>query len=155
MEGITMKSQSKLEKMLMEIASIIDFQFKYTGEMFSTVHAMWDPGNPAGAPPGDAFFVVESMDEVTKFVTTVKPTRYIFMSQGWCIEGNKERITALADSNASDHEDRREMILFDAHEGEEHIYAMFYVLRPEHGKPKLSRLHVNYNDNIIIAGLKR
>jgi hypothetical protein len=84
-------------------------------------------------------------DGVRQFLKEKKITRYVSMLECWTLEGVKEvPPEILAGGSLEKNPDRREAIhvLAEDKDGST-ISGCFYILRPEHGKPKLSPLKVH------------
>jgi hypothetical protein len=85
-------------------------------------------------------------DGVRQFLKEKKITRYVSMLECWTLKAKGEAgipPEVLSGGSLEKHPDRREAIhvLAEDKSGDT-ISGMFYILRPEHGKPKLSPLKV-------------
>lgn len=81
------------------------------------------------------------VEHVRAFIKREKITRYVSMLECWIYEG-KEIPPEIARGESLEHNpDRREAIQVIAEDNEGNIISgHFYILRPEHGRPKLSPL---------------
>lgn len=71
-------------------------------------------------------------------------TRYVSMVECWTYEGKEIPQEILNGKSLEHNPDRREAIAIIAEDNEGNtISGRFYILRPEHGKPKLSPLKVD------------
>ena len=74
---------------------------------------------------------------------------YVFMSEAWILNATKSDISArdlraIASEGLAEHPDRREIIMFSAENSRgETLTALRYILRPEHGRAKLSPLTID------------
>ena len=67
--------------------------------------------------------------------------RFAFITEAW-IRQARSMDDAL-DGRVSEHEDRREVVMISAEDRDgSMLMGWFYILRPEHGPPKLSPLEV-------------
>jgi hypothetical protein len=80
-----------------------------------------------------------------------KVVRYVFIDEAWLLEAkgglDPADLLRAARKGISGHPDRREVLLLNAedrHGG--HIMGRRYILRPEHGKPKLSPMTILGHD---------
>jgi hypothetical protein len=115
--------------------------FRRTGELLPMWHCIKSNGEqlivPSPCEDKDmAVGLIKALMELEDVET------YVFMSEAWILERAQGDDIAMADRyGLSGHPDRREVIMFAAENrnGEEQT-ARRYILRPEHGKAKLSPL---------------
>jgi len=76
--------------------------------------------------------------------------RLAFISEAWVATIHKPSAETLANPpRPSEHPDRREVLMISAENREgDSLSGFFYILRPEHGTPKLSPLHMNDYDQM-------
>jgi hypothetical protein len=68
--------------------------------------------------------------------------RFVLMVEAWVAEVRTER-EVYEGPRPSEHPDRREVLMISAEDRDgSHIGGVYYILRPEHGPPKLSPLEV-------------
>lgn len=85
-------------------------------------------------------------DAAIKFVKDrakeIGATEIGFICEAWIVEVSTEQYSKddLVKVQPSQHEDRREVIQLMCETKQGHEAGMFYILRPEHGEPRLSPL---------------
>jgi hypothetical protein len=112
--------------------------FRRTGQIFPMWHAIKSNGEQLilNSPSEDkdlAVAMVKAAFELEDVVT------YVFISEVWMLSTTEDR--DRIPNSLSDHPDRREGIFFAAEDnrgGEQTAHR--FILRPEHGKPKLTPL---------------
>jgi hypothetical protein len=65
--------------------------------------------------------------------------RYVTIQEAWMAKLSSEEM-ATFDGPVREHPDRREVIFFHAEDKQGCVFARYFILRPEHGKPTLSPL---------------
>lgn len=90
----------------------------------------------------------DAAETVRSFLKSKKIIRYVSMLECWVYEGKEIPPEILAGQSLETNPERREAlhILAEDQEGNT-ISGRFYILRPEHGKPKLSPLKTD--DNVV------
>ena len=118
--------------------------FRRTGELLPMWHCIKSNGEQMIIPsPCDDKDVAISLIKALMELEDVET--YVFMSEAWMLqtEGDAD-IDQINRRGLSEHPDRREAIMFAAEnrDGEEQTACRF-ILRPEHGKAKLSPLKMD------------
>ena len=69
---------------------------------------------------------------------------YVFIDEAWCVEVRDPKQLDFVDRvGARNHEDRREIVMLIAETRDgQRMVGHRYILRPEHGKPKLMPLKI-------------
>jgi hypothetical protein len=76
-----------------------------------------------------------------KFFQENGVTRYALAFEGWSSKRSEDQNRRLAAGGSlADEPDRREVILISADDGHEQVAAMREIIRPQHGKPYLTKL---------------
>lgn len=82
-------------------------------------------------------------EEVRRFLRKEGVTRYVSMLECWMYEGKEVPQEVIEGRSLEHNPDRREAIQIIAEDNEGNVISgFFYILRPEHGKPKLSPIRV-------------
>ena len=86
--------------------------------------------------------------------------QYVFMTEAWTVLAADEDAAAEAvdrcrtGQGLKDHPDRREIVMLQAEDKTgKTLGGMYYILRPEHGPPVLSPLHMMDDEVITRTGL--
>lgn len=83
-------------------------------------------------------------DAVRSFLKKNGITRYVMIAECWMYKGKKIPNEVLEGKSIKNNRDRREAIHVFAEDNKGNsISGRFYILRPEHGKPKLSPLKMD------------
>lgn len=111
------------------------------------VHPMWI----IEAKSGECFIVPTSWENdaekdrvvntIRSFLKVVDAPRYAFVTEAWILQAvsKKDVNDAYKKYNSLEHHpDRREVLMVTVEDRKEAIMRSFYILRPEHGSPKLS-----------------
>jgi hypothetical protein len=139
-------SEAKAElRKLIEIASeAVEKLFKHTGSVGPMYHGFTaDTSFILPAPRTDKDTAVEI---VRALFEERKVLRYVFFDEAWIV-GAKEPASLMATMafakrhGVRNHPDRREVVMFCAEDQTTTVQAHRYILRPEHGKAKLSPLN--------------
>lgn len=64
--------------------------------------------------------------------------RYVFMTEAWSYEGKEMPASIAAGASIESHPDRNEVISLVAEEPGKHLMGVMHILRPEHGRAKLT-----------------
>lgn len=86
----------------------------------------------------DKDFAVEAIKDLLK---VCEAKRYAFVTEAWIVDvRNKHEIPKSHQLGGSlaNHPDRREVVMVTVEDRHQSMTRMFYILRPEHGKPVLS-----------------
>jgi hypothetical protein len=119
--------------------------FRQNGRILPMYHAITEDGTNFVTPPfsdnkDEAVAVIRAMFQVRKVV------RYVFIDEAWILditrtgidEADLDRITR---AGLEHHPDRREILMLCAEDRSgARMMGHRFILRPEHGKPKLSPL---------------
>jgi hypothetical protein len=85
---------------------------------------------------------MDDKDEIAEYVRKclklIGAVRFVSLLESWVVEFDKDD-EIPEDGKVSNHEDRRECIFVFAEERGRQMGGMYYILRPEHGPPKLSK----------------
>ena len=146
-------------KSLVEFASAqVEKIFRKTGEVLPMYHAIKSTGDTLIiTPPHDcskdmavalvkAAFVLEDID------------RYVFIDEAWILDDRKtprpdRDYNKIAREGLEHHPDRREIVMFAAENRRGQIQtASRFILRPEHGKAKLTPLKIDDMSNLQSEG---
>jgi hypothetical protein len=121
--------------------------FEMTGVLYPMYHAITRDGQHAILTPPDrdkdtAVAMVKAWFELNDI------DRYVFVDEAWTIIAKPgdplPDMKRIARDGLSNHPDRREVVLFSAENRRgEWVTGIRYILRPEHGKPKLSPLTID------------
>ena len=128
--------------------------FRRTGEVLPMWHAIKADGEQMIIP----FAASEDKDMAVSLIKALfeleSVETYVFMSEAWILHAGPDAdIDGINRRGLSDHPDRREAIMFAAEnrDGEEQTACRF-ILRPEHGKAKLSPLKMDDMKNRTSEG---
>jgi hypothetical protein len=134
-------------RQLIEIASVgVDGLFKTRGVIRPMYHCMTAAGVNFVAPApcedkDDSIVLMRALFALKNVV------RYVFIDEAWIVDKAHVRAAEVANLEAwvakhgvSNHPDRREVVMFLAEDLAGCLHAHRFILRPEHGKPKLSPL---------------
>lgn len=144
------------KRMLTDLKDLIQFAsaqvekiFRKTGEILPMYHAIKSTGETMIiTPPHDcskdmavalvkAAFVLEDVD------------RYVFLDEAWALDNRKGNLPPIDIDKANregleHHPDRREIIMFAAENRRgQMLTGSRFILRPEHGKAKLTPLKID------------
>ena len=118
--------------------------FRRTGELLPMWHAI--------KSNGEQMIIPSPCEDKVMAVTLIKALfelesveTFVFMSEAWVLRAGPDAdIDGINHRGLSEHPDRREAIMFAAEnrDGEEQT-AVRFILRPEHGKAKLSPLKMD------------
>ena len=73
--------------------------------------------------------------------------RYVFVCEAWTLSSSADPNIMAHIGRIHKHQDRREVVTVQAEDKNgESVSGVFYILRPEHGKPTLSPLEMNQYD---------
>jgi len=144
----------------MTLQELFDMAAKGAAMLFATqgeVHPMLHGTGPTGAP----IFIPliwEDQREKTRVLKRLRMAlpafgvrQYAIISEAWIVECWAKDAQKALDRLArfetlADHPDRREALTVTAADKDGNVIGgYFYILRPEHGPPKLSPLH---NDDV-------
>lgn len=144
---------------------LCDFSKKYFGYV-GEIQPMWLLSTGQGVTPMITPF--EDYDHKVKITDQIKAKikadgveRYAFVAEAWMVSVKRDAIAGnvspeeWADGiRPSTHEDRREVIQLHAHDkfGNK-FFGQYFILRPEHGKPKLSPLDEKEESLVGLKGL--
>jgi len=127
---------------------MLDHMSEFAAKLFhdtGAVHPMWILENDNEVLPIVApFDGPDTKDAAAKFVRSkakeMKAQVSGFMAEAWVVELKKDQPSP---KSISKHEDRREIIqIFAEDTSGAHVMGAYYILRPEHGKAKLSPFKV-------------
>ena len=84
-----------------------------------------------------------AVDQVRAIFKEKKVVMFTFMTEAWMVDSKSttpQSISRLMRTREglADHPDRREVVQIIAEDRERSIMGMYFILRPEHGKPTLS-----------------
>ena len=121
---------------------------KFLFEKQRVLHPMWIGISDKGA---HIPLLVHSLDDkemvaekIRQFLKKNQIERYVSMIECWIVEGEAVTPEALAGEPLANNPDRREAIDIFAEDKEGNTMSgRYYILRPEHGRPKLSKLKVD------------
>lgn len=127
-------------------AETAEFLFKAQGELIP----MWLCVDDAG---GMHPLIMPDMEDKDKVAATVrqflkknKIVQYVAMIECWMLEEKRDKVPAevlSGEASLEHHPDRREAIHIMAEsKSGEYQSGVYYILRPEHGKPTLSPFKV-------------
>ena len=135
------------------LRKLFDFGTETAASIFnkqSYLEPMWIGVNKKGS---HIPLLVSDMSDKNKAAETVRCflkkqgiIRYVSMLESWVWEGKEGEIPPeILEGKSLEHNpDRREAIIITAEDNEgNEISGRFYILRPEHGKPKLSPLKLD------------
>jgi hypothetical protein len=118
-------------------------------EKLGYLEPMWVAVNKKGSHVPLLIADMSNKDRVAEavqaFLKREGATRYVSMLECWTLEGRgKEIPKEIRNGKSLEHNpDRREAITIFAEDNEgNHMMGLLYILRPEHGKPKLSPLKI-------------
>lgn len=120
-------------------------------ERLGSLEPMWIGVNDKGSHLPLIISNMSDKDAVAKavraFLRKNGITRYVCMLECWTYEG-KEVPQEILDGKSLEHNpDRREAVSIVAEDNEGNAMSgHFYILRPEHGKPKLSPIKILSED---------
>jgi len=140
-----------LKELIMFASANGEAIFRRTGQLLPMWHAIKANGeNLVLSQPNDdkdtAVGMIKALFELENVET------YVFLSEAWILHTTKERDPVIPGS-LEYHPDRREAIMFTAEnrDGESQT-ARRFILRPEHGKAKLTPLVFDDMGNIQSSG---
>lgn len=131
----------------MTLNEIFDHGKDAAKHLFDTqgeVHPMWIIENNKGEITPMIVPMVGDKNEIAKAVgkalKELKAVRYVSIIEAWTLEPKSKELPESIKLGApvSQHPDRREVIWIIAEEKGGSIAGMYYILRPEKGKPVLS-----------------
>lgn len=135
---------SELEKLFKFGAESVEHLFKVQGYLVPMWVGISDKGAhvPIIVPDLDDKDAVA--EKIKEFLKKEKIQRYVCMMEAWIYEG-KEMPPEVKEGKSIEHNpDRREVIHILAEDRDGNTMSgQYYILRPEHGKPKLSPLKVH------------
>lgn len=118
---------------------------KYIFDMQGDIKPMWIVETKDGDRVPMMVEITSNKDEVAeavkKALKKLKAVRYVSILEAWAIETKDQKIpeSLLLGAPVSQHPDRREIVaIFAQDKVEGCMSGMFYILRPEIGKPRLS-----------------
>jgi hypothetical protein len=129
--------------------------FRRNGELLPMYHAITADGQNVVIPqPGvDKDFAVGLVKAAFELQNV---ETYVFFSEAWRLDTTRERdpdMSGIVRNGLEDHPDRREIVAFSAENRDgEMLTACRYILRPEHGKAKLSPLEFDDMSNVTSSG---
>src|SRR5262245_25942342 len=132
----------ELRKMMEFAGEQVVKLFQREGQLLPMYHMVRRNGDTMvmPAPPGDKD---TSVALVRAYMELSDVVRYVFMNECWTLDTSERLVSStelerIRREGVSQHPDRREAIMIIG-EDETGLYcARRYILRPEHGKPKLS-----------------
>ncbi len=132
-----------LDELLTHAAEFAAVQFNAMGEVMPMWVGVTDKGERIGIVT--AWNNVDDKDKAAAKVRQEFKARnvvqYAFMAEAWVLIAGRKDITDEDLRRISrEHEDRRECIQIAAENKTEIATAMYFILRPEHGKATLSPL---------------
>lgn len=123
---------------------------KHLFDMQCKINPMWIIETKNGQRVPMMVEMNENKDEVAKAIKKalkkLKAVRYVSILEAWAIETKDHKIpeSLLLGAPVSQHPDRREVVIVQAEDKVEgSMSGMFYILRPETGKPRLSGFKEN------------
>jgi hypothetical protein len=144
-----------MTELLANMKSMIEFAsaqaeklFRKDGVIYPIYHCIKKDGETLIVPPlhdskdvavamMKALFVIEKID------------RYVFIDEAWMLDAAASGVEGIdlervRREGVKDHPDRREIVMFSAENRRgEMLTGRRFILRPEHGKPTLSPLHID------------
>ena len=146
-------SAMNLKELIQFASAQAETIFRRTGEVLPMWHAIKADGEqmiiPSPCEDKDmAVSLIKALFELESVET------FVFMSEAWILHaGPGADIDGINRRGLSEHPDRREAIMFAAEnrDGEEQTACRF-ILRPEHGKAKLSPLKMDDMKNRESSG---
>jgi hypothetical protein len=134
--------------------------FRETGEMLAMWHAV--DGNDENiliaTPWRDPDEKHATVAHLRKLFRKNRVKRYVFVCEAWSMMAATPEEAISAAGRVLLHPDRREILGITAEDRDGHrIMGHYYILRPEHGPPTLSPLHMVEADKSIgaLMGLLR
>src|SRR5262245_30264822 len=89
---------------------------------------------------------------IRDFMAERSARRFVFISECWMVEVHTTNPREAMQTRASEHPDRREALRITAEDRDgKTMSGHFFILRPEHGPPKLSPFHLD-DDTIALGG---
>src|SRR5512143_40153 len=123
---------------------------RYIFDMQGEVHPMWIIETKKGDIVPVMVPMIGDKDEISlairKGLKKLRAVRYVSMVEAWALDVGKDKKipeNIKLGAPVSQHPDRREIVAINAEDKTEGAMSgMFYILRPEIGKPRLS----NFNE---------
>lgn len=130
---------------------------KHLFERFGEIYPSWIGVSKKGS---HIPFIVKDMSnkdnvsaDVKRFIKDKNIVRYVSMLECWIYEGKEVPREFLEGKSLEGNPDRREAIHILAEDNEGNtISGCFYILRPEHDKPKLSPIKMHDNTDSTTHG---
>ena len=146
-------SAMNLKELIQFASAQAETIFRRTGEVLPMWHCIKSNGEQLIVPsPCDDKDVAVGLIKALMELEDVET--YVFMSEAWVLHaGPGADIDGINRRGLSEHPDRREAIMFAAEnrDGDEQTACRF-ILRPEHGKAKLSPLKMDDMKNRTSEG---
>lgn len=119
---------------------------KHIFDMQGNLHPMWIIENKKGEIVPMMVPMTGDKDEISKAIKKalkkLNTVRYVSMVEAWMLDLSKDKKlpeSVRLGAPLSQHPDRREIVAINAEDKDGHTMSgMFYILRPEIGKPRLS-----------------
>jgi hypothetical protein len=153
-----MTFKTELQELFAHAATTAAEMFKDTGEVLPMWHVVDanDENLLISTPWQDGDEKRLIVGQLRRMFHEKHVKRFVFMCEAWTARGTGEQTMKAMEyiGRMEEYPDRREVLMINAEDknGEE-IAGMFYILRPEHGKPTLSELHMDKSTHS--AGLMR
>jgi hypothetical protein len=144
---MTTPENAKLHALIEFASEQISKLFKNTGKVLPMYHAVTADGQTLilNAPHKDKDI---SVGMIKIAFAKLNVERYVFMDEAWILD-TQNRVPGpdewkrIERDGLSEHPDRREILMLTAEDRHGNIItAHRYILRPEHGKAKLSPLEI-------------
>lgn len=135
----------QLQELFETATKIAHALFEHDHEVLPMWHIVKDDGTHALIPTPWA-----SDDEKDRTIDALRDIfkkehvqRYAFICEAWSVlASDRRQAQDVIDKRPSQHPDRREVLRVTAEERNgKTLSGMYYILRPEHGPPKLSPFH--------------
>jgi hypothetical protein len=145
-------------KSLVEFASAnVEKIFRRTRVLLPMYHAITTDGETMilQPPPGNKDI---SVAMVKAWMQIQRVDRYVFMDEAWMVDDSRGQFgldvaKMQREGGASNHPERREIVMFSAENRRgEMLTAKRFILRPEVGKPTLSRLEIDDMTGVTSEG---
>lgn len=148
--------------MKMQLKDLIEFAsaqaekiFRSSGKLLPMYHAFKSNGEQLvfNSPPGNKDVSVG----IVKIIFEKEDVEsYVFMSEAWMVSTTPDHepdLEAMMRRGLEYHPERREVIAFSAEDREGNAQTAFrFILRPEHGKARLTKLALDDMTNRESAG---
>lgn len=130
------------------LENIFDHGREFAKHIFDVqghIHPMWIIDTKNGDRVPMMVEIGENKDEVAKAIRKalkkIGAVRYVSLLEAWMVETRDQKIpeSLLLGAPVSQHPDRREIVCINAEDKiEGSMSGIFYILRPEIGKPRLA-----------------